>query len=443
MLNGTTASQVSAVLDRELASAEARFGDRNPQSQALHARAVSVMPGGNTRTALHLSPFPLYVTRSEGCEVEDADGHRYLDVLGEYTAGLYGHSEPVIVEAVQSALARGFSNGASGEGELRLAELLCARFPSLERVRFCNSGTEATLYAVSLARLHTGRPQIMAMGGAYHGGVFAFAEGAGRINAPYEVLLAPYNDAEAARAMILENAQSLAAVLVEPMLSNGGCLRAEIGFLSALREACDQTGVLLIFDEIVTSRMAAGGAQARLGVRPDLTTLGKYMGGGFSFGAFGGRADLLAQMDPFAPRAVAHAGTFNNNVFSMAAGAAALENLFTGQRAERLFDDGERLRARLNQAAAKIAPKAQFTGWGSLMNVHFTQGALRAPEDLAHEPKGLLRLFHLDLLEAGIHAAPRGQINLSLPMGETEFDLIVQAVGGALERRAGLIEQLC
>ena len=436
-------SNTEASLAEALCEAEAAFARRNPASLALHGEAARWMPGGNTRTALHLQPFPLYVTSSTGCRIQDADGHVFLDVLGEYTAGLYGHSDPVIGAAITETAARGASNGAPGEGEIRLSRLMCDRFPSVEQIRFCNSGTEATLYAISLARLATGRSRMIAFSGAYHGGVFAFPKEGGPINAPYDWSIARYNDAPGAAALIAAIGDELAAVVVEPMMSNGGCLPANPAFLRILREACDAVGAVLIFDEIVTSRMGAGGAQGRLGLTADLTTFGKYLGAGFSFGAFGGRADLMDLMNPSNPASVGHAGTFNNNVYSMSVGASALEQVFTPARAERLFEDGERLRARLNAIAREITPAAQFTGWGSIMNVHFRRAPISSPDDLADAPKGLTRLFHFDLLEAGVYAAARGQINLSLPMGEAELDQIAAAVGGALERRSDLIEAVC
>lgn len=431
-----------AALDGALAMAEHDYAHRNPVSRGLHEGARAFMPGGNTRSALYWEPFPLYAAESWGCRLRDRDGHEYLDALGDFTAGLYGHSDPVIYEAVSQVLAGGVSRGAPGPGEVDLASLLCDRFAGIERVRFCNSGTEATLYALTLARIATGREKLLAFSGAYHGGVFGFPPQGNPMNAPYDWTLALYNDPVGARAAIRRLGRDLAAVIVEPMLSNGGCIPAGPQFLAALREGCDEVGAILIFDEIVTSRMGSGGLQKALGVRPDLTTLGKYIGAGFAFGAFGGRSDLMELLSPERPDALMHAGTFNNNAFSTTVGAAALRRVFTPERAERLHDDGEALRARLNQRAREIAPAVQFTGVGSAMNIHFHRGEIARPEDLVGEPRGLFRLFHFDLLEQGVYAAIRGQLNLSLPMGEREFDEIEAAVVTSLTRRAGLIEGL-
>jgi glutamate-1-semialdehyde 2,1-aminomutase len=428
---------------REIDAAVQSYAGRNPMSRALHDQACSCMPGGNTRSALYWAPFPLYVTRSEGCRVQDADGHEYLDVLGEFTAGLYGHSDPVIAEAVARTVAGGYSNGAPGTSEIQLAQLISQRFPSVTSVRFCNSGTEANLYALTLASIFTGRSKLMGFSGAYHGGVFSFAGGGSPMNAPYDWSLARYNDNAGAAEFIERLGSELAAVIVEPMMSNGGCIPADASFLRVLQEKCSQVGAVLIFDEIVTSRMGPGGLQQRLGITPDMTTFGKYFGAGFSSGAFGGRADVMNLLNPSVPGALLHSGTFNNNVYSMTVGYAALRNVFTPARADALFADGEALRARLNDIARSIVPAVQFTGCGSIMNIHFHRGPIRCPEDLAGESKELLRLFHLDMLEEGIYAAARGQINLSLPMQPKDFDEIASAVKTSLNRRADLIEAIC
>jgi glutamate-1-semialdehyde 2,1-aminomutase len=432
--------EFDAAANQALEAASSAYAVRNKKSAALYETAHRYMPGGNTRTALHWSPFPLYVERSADCRVFDVDGHAYIDVLGEYTAGLYGHKDETIQAAIHEVMDRGAVNGAPSEAEIELAQLITSRFPSVERVRFCNSGTEATLYALSLARLFTGRETFVGFNGAYHGGVFLLSQSGHPINAPYDWRLAPYNDVASARSLVASVGSDLAAVIVEPVMSNGGCIAADASFLAELRRACDEVGALLIFDEIVTSRMGPGGMQGMLSVRPDLTTFGKYIGGGFSFGAFGGRADILELMNPSRADAIPHAGTFNNNLYSMSAGRAGLKSVFTPARAEKLWRDGEALRARLSRAASKISKLVQFTGAGSTMNIHFFAHEIKRPEQLTAAPKSLLRLFHLDLLEQGVYAAARGQINLSLPMGNTEFDAIEQAVTHALERRADLYQ---
>jgi glutamate-1-semialdehyde 2,1-aminomutase len=422
----------------ELGLAIDRYIANNPKSRELFARARQSMPGGNTRTALHYDPFPLYVESSAGAFLRDVDGHEYLDVLGEFTAGLYGHSDPTVRNAAISALDDGVSNGGPSRSEILLAELICCRFPSVDRVRFCNSGTEANLFALTLSRIATGRSKCMVFWGAYHGGVFVFAGGGSPVNAPFNWVVCRFNDNSGVSDVFDQVGHELAAVIVEPMMCNAGCIPAKPEFLDLLRERCSRNGAILIFDEVVTSRMSEGGLQKLYGVTPDLTTFGKYLGAGFSFGAFGGRGDLLDLMDPSDPNALPHAGTFNNNAFSMAVGFTALDQIFTAARAKALLEDGEALRANLNKLSRMTNPRVQFTGCGSVMNIHFWAGAINAPEDLVDEPKQLIQLFHLDMLEAGIYAARRGQINLSLPMGPKDFEQVKTAVGKFLERRRAL-----
>lgn len=434
----------NSAVSEALAETEAAFSARNPASRALFERAQVPMPGGNTRTALHYAPFPLYLAKSDGAFVTDVDGHRYLDVLGEFTAGLFGHSHPALLAAIAEAAAQGISTGGPGEAEVTLAELVCARFPSLDKVRFCNSGTEANLYALTLARHATGRTRLLGFSGAYHGGVLTFGNGADSpMNVPFDWTLCRYNDSQGACAAIERLGTGLAAVIVEPMMSNGGCIPARADFLRSLREACDATGALLVFDEVVSSRMGAHGLGHRLGIAPDLATFGKYLGGGFSFGAFGGRADLMDHFDPRRPGNLSHAGTFNNNVFTMNVGRVALGDVFTPEVAEALWHAGEALRARLQSLAGIVGGRICFTGVGSCMNVHFVPGPVERPDDLAGEPRELFALFHLDLMEQGVYVARRGQINLSLPMTTNDHDHIVAATEAFLHRRRELIVALC
>ena len=417
------------------AEAEARYVAANPKSAERHRRATESMPGGNTRTVLHYSPFPLTLVGGEGCRVRDLDGHGYADFLGEYTAGLYGHSHPVIQTAIKKIVDDGMALGGPNPYEAELAAQLCNRFPSVERVRFCNSGTEANLFAISTARLFTGRPAVMVFHGAYHGGVFYFGQHKTEINAPFPWIYATYNDIEVTLALIDRHAKELAAVLIEPMMGSGGGIAASREFLQALRDACTKHGIVLVFDEVMTSRLSSGGLQKVTGVTPDMTSFGKYLGGGASFGAFGGRVELMARYDPSRTDAVSHAGTFNNNVISMAAGLTGLRELYTPEAAGRLNGDGDRLRDRLNALARKHDAPMQVLGIGSIMAMHLRRGTVTKPQDLwpkdtaaAAKHAELQKLLHLDLIEQGQYMARRGFISLSLPMTEAEFDGFAAAV---------------
>jgi glutamate-1-semialdehyde 2,1-aminomutase len=429
---------VSAARDEAVAQARARFAARRPRTAELHARAQQFLPGGNTRTVLHHPPFPLRIARGWDATLEDVDGHQYIDLLGEYSAGIYGHSNAIVIKAMTDALAEGISRGAHTRYEVDLAEAICGRFASVERVRFTNSGTEANLMALSAARAWTGRERVLVFRGGYHGGLLTFKEGPSPVNAPYDVIMADYNDADGSRALLREHADSLACVLVEPMLGSAGCIPGEPAFLAALREETSRADVLLIFDEVMTSRTGAGGLQGRLGITPDLTTLGKYIGGGSSFGAFGGRADVMGQFDPARPGALPHAGTFNNNVASMAAGHAGLTGVYTPEVAERHTARGDAVREELCAVFRTAAAPFQATGVGSLLAIHATARPVRAPADLAQADPRLLELVFLDLLELGYYLAPRGYMALSLALSDEQLTEFVQAVDIVTRARADL-----
>ena len=239
-----------------LAEAEARYVEANPESRRLHEERARFMPGGNTRTTIHLPPFPLTMVRGDGARLTDADGHQYVDFLGEYTAGLYGHSDAVIVEAIRNALADGLVLGAPNRFEAVLAEAICTRFPSIELVRFCNSGTEANLLALSLSRAVTGRAGVLVFAGAYHGGILLFAHGISALNPPFDWVVGEYNNAAEAARLVNENAHELAAVIVEPLQGAAGVIPGDPAFLHTLREATDAHSVLLVFDEVMTAAAA-------------------------------------------------------------------------------------------------------------------------------------------------------------------------------------------
>jgi glutamate-1-semialdehyde 2,1-aminomutase len=327
----------------------------------------------------------------------------------------------VIVEAIREALARGMVLGASNRYEAALAEAVCTRFPSIDLVRFCNSGTEANLLALSLARAVTGRSGILVFAGAYHGGILLFAHGISPLNPPFEWIVGEYNDAAGAARLVEERAHELAAVIVEPLQGAAGVIDGDPGFLRGLREATADNNVLLVFDEVMTSRLSFGGMQEALGIHPDLTTLAKFVGGGLSFGAFGGRADLMGRFDPARPDALQHGGTFNNDVLTMAAGTAGLTRVLTPLEIARLNGLGDRLRDRLNAFAAERGIDFCSTGRGSLVGLHFARGPIRNEADVPEAPE-LRALLHLHMLERGYSYGRRGFIALSLPLGEAEID---------------------
>ncbi len=436
-MSTTTGLRPNLSLDAALAEAREGFVAANPASLAAHVAATAAMPGGNTRTVLFHTPFPLTMERGQGARLWDADGHEYVDLLGEYTAGLYGHSNKVIRAAIDGALNRGWNLGGHGAMEGKLAQVICQRFPSVDLVRFTNSGTEANLMALATAVAVTGRRKVLVFEGGYHGGVLSFAGGGVPINVPHQWVLGTYNDAVSAVALAEAHAEDLAAILVEPMMGGGGCIPAEPAFLQALRDVATRTGAVLIFDEVMTSRMSAGGLQQRLGITPDMTSLGKYIGGGMSFGAFGGRADLMERYDPRRADAFPHAGTFNNNVLTMAAGHAGLTQLFTPEVAEALFARGEAMRAGLNAVSRGLM---RWTGLGSMACVQFRRGTLSRPAAMEPQEAGLRELFFFDMLANGFYLARRGMLALSLEVSDADIAAFTAAVSEFAAVRASLLE---
>jgi glutamate-1-semialdehyde 2,1-aminomutase len=399
------------------------------------------MPGGNTRTVLFYDPFPLSIARGEGCRLWDADGHEYIDFLGEFTAGIYGHSDPEIRAAVLSALNSGIDLSGHNLVEAELARVICDRFLSIDLIRFTNSGTEANLMALAAATAFTGRRKILVFRGGYHGGVLTFVREASPVNVPHEFLLSTYNDIDETLRLIDAHAGEIAAILVEPMLGSAGCIPGTPEFLRALRRGASDCGALLIFDEVMTSRLSPGGLQETLGIEPDLTTLGKYLGGGLSFGAFGGRQDVMEQFDPRRSNALPHAGTFNNNILSMTAGLAGLTRVFTPAAADSLNARGDALRSRLNAACQERGAQFQFTGSGSMLCAHPTDRPIGTAADAPVAGHSLRDLFFFDMLERGIYLARRGFMALSLPIGAAEMERLEGAVGDFLDTRLDLVRE--
>jgi glutamate-1-semialdehyde 2,1-aminomutase len=428
---------------------------KTSRSRALHEEALAVMPGGNSRTTTFFDPYPFYIQRGQGAHLWDADGVDRLDFNGNYTSLIVGHAHPEVVKAAQEAAALGMSFPGPTEHEIRLAEILTRRIPSLECVRFTNSGTEATMNAVRLARAFTGRSKIAKFEGAYHGthdGVLVsvspdpkvaggrrrpkpVASSAGVAPAVLkQTVVLPWNDPEACLEILEKEAGTLACVLVDPLLGIGGIIPPVEGFLPRLREVTARHGIVLVFDEVISFRIAWGGAQERFGVRPDLTTLGKIIGGGLAVGAFGGRADIMAAYDPRRGAArISHGGTFNANPVTMAAGVATM-NLLTPEAYTRLDALGDRLRgglARLLQAARR---KAQVSGIGSLFCLHWTSTPLTDyRSSRPRDPEMPIRVF-MGLLNEGILLTQRGLGACSLAMTEEDIDRFVNALARVLSR---------
>jgi glutamate-1-semialdehyde 2,1-aminomutase len=416
-----------------------RFAALRPTSRLLHERARHHLPSGTTRTVLDYEPFPLTITSASGCRITDVDGHSYLDYLGDYSVGLAGHDPEPVRRAVMEVLDQGWAFGAVGPDEARCAKALCERFDSFDKVRFTSSGTEANLLAISLAMRATGRRALLAVDGGYHGGVLSFEAGREGLNVPYDVATCTFNDLDSVTAAFDARPGQVACVLLEPMLGSGGRIPADAAFLAGVRALCDREGAVLIFDEVQTSRLSFGGAQELLGVAPDLTTVGKYLGGGLPLGVVGGRDALMSQLERGHPGAFDHSGTFNNNRFAMAACAAVLGKIATREVLELLRERGEGLRAEVNARVHRHG--FQATGWGSLMSFHPTIAPLRNAADVAAVDRGPVReLFH-ELLDLGVYIGKSGFVTLSVAQDDATdaafLDAVSEAVARVALRRAG------
>ncbi len=433
-----TTAQIGTGLDAAIGDAEARYSAANPASAERYRQACEVLPGGNTRAAIYYAPFPLTFARGEGAYLWDIDGHRYTDLINDMSAGLFGHSNPIILEAVHKAVDDGLTLGGPNQYDVELAGVLAERFPSIELVRFCNSGTEANLFALGLARSATGRSKVLGFHGGYHGGAFSDPGSSSALNVPY-LIAAPYNDTAGTLEIIEREAHDLAAIVIEPMMGGAGCIPARPDFLQALRDASRRHGIVLVFDEVMTSRLSPGGLQAKYGIVPDLTTMGKYIGGGLTFGAFGGRRDLMEHFDPRRGDALSLGGTFNNSATTMAAGATAMTRVLTPEACVNLNRHGDALRERMNRAASERDLPVQVTGVGSLMNVHFQRQPIASPADIVAANRRFNDLLHLELILDGQYIARRGYITLSLALTSADIEQFVASFERFLDQHGPLI----
>ncbi|MBH62064.1 MAG: aspartate aminotransferase family protein [Alphaproteobacteria bacterium] len=433
------ALQPNVDLDAALKEARDKYGAANPNSREYYESARNSLTGGLGRSSLYFQPFPLAFSHGEGAYIWDVDDHRYADFMGDYTAGIYGHNHPITRRVILETFDNGIALNGPHKHEAPFAEALCKRFPAFEQIRFANSGTEANIWALSLARVVSGKSHVMAFEGCYHGGVFNFEHGLAPVNYPIPWVMAPYNDLDGTSALIDTHEHELAAVIIEPMVGAQGCIPAETDFLKGLREITEEKGIILIFDEVMTSRLGPNGYQGEVGITPDLTSVSKYLGGGLTFGAFGGRADLMTRYDQAGEDPLPQAGTFNNNVLTMTAGLAALEEIYTESAARDLNDRGDDFRHRLNELAKTHGVPVQFTGYGSMLNIHFTADPILSPQDMHKTDLRKRDLFHFDMMDQAQYLARSGMIVLSLPMTDSEIDSFVAAVDEFFASRKSLL----
>lgn len=422
------------------------------RSRDLLERARRVIPGGvnsPVRAFAAVGGDPPFIVRGEGAELIDEEGHRYLDLIGSWGPLILGHADKLVLGSVMAAMANGSSFGAPTRSEVDFAELLISRVPSLDMVRLCSSGTEATMHAIRLARGYTGRDLIVKMDGCYHGahdavlvsagsGVATFAQ-PGSPGIPASVaantLVAPYNDLAAVRALFEAHPGAIAGVILEPVAGNMGCVPPVEGYLEGLRALTEEQGALLIFDEVMTGcRLAAGGAQERFAITPDLTTLGKIVGGGFPLAAFGGRAEIMEKLAPQGP--VYQAGTLSGNPVAVAAGMATLQAM-TPERYQRLEAIGAAVEAGIAEAVAYHG--CSLSRVGSMFTVFFRDQPPRNMAEVRECDFEAFGRFHRAALGGGVYLPPSQYEAAFLPsiLTEREVDWAMEGITAALVASVG------
>jgi len=429
-----------------------RYKDRTKKSAAHNEKAQKFLPGGDTRSIAYFSPYPVYGIEGRGCRLYDCDGNEYIDFVNNMTVLINGHAHPHVIEAVKKQLEKGTAHGIPLEVQYKLAEHICNRVSSIDSLRYCNSGSEATLFAMRAARAFTKKQKFIKMDGGYHGchdhvqvNVFPdmSATGMPKSYANQEIsssvindmLIAPFNDLNAVEQLLAENKGSVAAIILEPILGSGGSISPAKGYIKGLRKLADRYDTLLIFDEIITFRTHEGGWQAIENVKPDLTALGKVIGGGFPVGAFGGRREIMDLFNPINPDAVTHSGTFSGNAITMTAGLANLE-IYGQKEIDILNALGDTFTNKMNEQITRAGIPGSYDGIGGIGMLRFTdQKVSNSKEAMMAFPSYMefLDLVHLEMMNRGVFFMNRGMFILSTPMTELEIDKTVAAFGETLE----------
>jgi glutamate-1-semialdehyde 2,1-aminomutase len=422
------------------------------QSEKLFAEALKYIPGGvnsPVRAFRAVGGNPFFVNRAKGAHVWDVDGNELIDYVGTWGPAIFGHAYPKIISAVKAAAELGTSFGIPNPHEVTMAKLICQLVPSVQKVRMTSSGTEACMSAIRLARGFTRRDKILKFDGCYHGHAdsllvkagsgaltFGHPDSAG-VPASFaqHTLVVPYNDVDAVKNIFTANQNQIAAIIVEPVPGNAGLYLPRPGYLEFLRDITRANGAVLIFDEVMTGfRVASGGAQERFGIVPDLTCLGKIIGGGLPVGAFGGRADIMDYLAPLGP--VYQAGTLSGNPVAMAAGIAALEELLDGKAHEQLEKNGAQLEAGMRDAAKSANVPMQFNRCGSMFCGYFTDEPVHNLADAMHSDRERFKKFFHAMLDAGIYLAPSQFEAGFISTAHTELDIetTVRAAAQILRR---------
>ena len=416
------------------------YADARPNSRRLHTEACKYMPGGDTRTATFFLPFPNFIKYGEGAYMYDEDGFKLLDFQNNYTSLIHGHAHPETVEAVREQIAKGSAYTAPFEKQIELSKLLTQRFPSVDMIRYTNSGTEANMHALRIARAYTGKAKIIKTEGGYHGTTDVFEASvdpnikkAGTLdqikvipesrgvseNALKDVLVVPFNDIERTRKMIEEHHQEVACIIIEPIMGSAGQITPDLEYLRFLREITTQYHIVLIFDEVVTGRLSLGGAQKFYGVIPDLTTIGKIIGGGTPVGAFGGKREIMQMYDP-REKKMYHSGTFNGNAVTMTAGLATMK-AYNQEAVDYVNDLGFLFKEGVLKIYEKLGLNMKISGAGSIYNILFTDKDVKNYRDVASAHEELNKVLYMSLLTKGIFDAERGMFCMSTTMTKEDI----------------------
>ncbi len=437
------------IISRFSQELEKTYRDRTSKSAAVIRDAARYVPDGDMRISIWMEPYPTVMSRGDGSRLYDVDGNEYLDFSNNWTSMLLGNNHPSVVEAITRQAAQGSAMAAPFDRVYEWAGMLCERIPAMERVRFCTSGTEACMFAIRGARAFTGKDKILKMEGNYHGSydIMEMQVGWRKLppgipkSAEQDVLTTPFNNKENAEKLITENRDELAAVIVEGVMGAAGMIPPEDDYLKFLKEVASANGVLLIVDEVISFRLSTGGAQLLYDVQPDLTALGKTIGGGLPVGAFGGREEVMAVFSPRHKRPAHHAGTFVASPIGVAAGIAALKEMNSGA-IERINRMGESLARDLQQVLDDLNIRAQIKGCGSLQQLHFTPEPIStASTAFLTQDRDVLRLFNLSLMNKGVFIGNRGFFALSTVMTEAETARALEAAAEALAELKPMIEQ--
>jgi glutamate-1-semialdehyde 2,1-aminomutase len=426
------------------------YRKRTPQSGKIIEEAAKYVPDGDFRVSVWFEPYPAVMDRGDGCHLVDIDGNDYLDFSNNWTSMVLGNSHPKVVEAIREQALTGSAMAAPHKSVYEWAKMLCDRIPSVDKVRFCTSGSEAVMFAIRAARAFSGKDKILKMEGSYHGSYDPMEMTVGWRKLPVglpksveeDVFVTPFNDKDKAEKIIKENKDELAAVIVEGILGAAGMIPPEDDYLKHLHKVAKENDVLLIIDEVISFRLATGGVQQVFDVEPDLTVLGKTIGGGLPVGAFGGRQDIMAVYSPRQKRPAHHAGTFVATPIAVAAGIANLKEM-TAETLDQINSLGWSLAEKLQKILDELKIKAQIKGYGSLQQIHFTPESVSTASTAYFTlDRDVLRLFHLSMMTKGIFIGSRGFYSITTPMSMVEIEKALEATAECLSELKPLIQEI-